>query len=166
LLIGWPLTKDGVEKVARRVDCWVSWETSIDGHTDFGLTGLPIKGRPSISEYRLNLTGQPFLGMRIKLASATTQSRGLQLRRRPAQLHRLADYMLDEWPQHEGWMQPTSARSASPTAASPCSLVAGGIPDVSEIGPYCRAHTDHDRCQVPKHTGADPHLGAGAFAGA
>jgi hypothetical protein len=45
-------------------------------------------------------------------------------------------------------------------------VAAGGVPDLSEIGPYCRAHSDHDRCQDPTHTGIDPHLSADVPAGA
>jgi hypothetical protein len=82
---------------------------------------------------------------------------------RPAS--RLVDYMLDEWPKHEGWMQPTSARSASPTAASPCSWPRAGGSQTFRKSPIAR-RTHHDRCQVPKHTGVDAHLGADVPAGA
>ncbi|CAN7539933.1 dienelactone hydrolase [Caballeronia sp. LjRoot29] len=88
------------------------------------------------------------------------QSRVLQLWRRPAQLHRLVDYMLDEWPSHAQLDAARVGAFGFSNGAFTVLVAAGGTPDLSTIAPYCEAHPDHDLCAVLKHAGVDPHLGA------
>jgi predicted dienelactone hydrolase len=88
------------------------------------------------------------------------QSRVLQLWRRPAQLHRLVDYMLDEWPSHARLDAGRVGAFGFSNGAFTVLVAAGGIPDLSKIAPYCEAHPDHDLCEALKHAGVDPHLGA------
>ncbi|CAE6853751.1 hypothetical protein R75465_07302 [Paraburkholderia aspalathi] len=88
------------------------------------------------------------------------QSGVLQLWRRPAQLRRLVDYMLDEW----RWRRRLDAARIGAFGFSnggfTVLVAAGGVPDLSEIAPYCEAHPDHDLCAALKHAGVDPHVGA------
>jgi predicted dienelactone hydrolase len=94
------------------------------------------------------------------------QSRVLELWRRPAQLHRLVDYMLDEWSGH-GQLDASRVGAFGFSNGGFTVLVAvGGVPDLSEIGRYCETHPSHDLCQGLKQAGVDPHLGANVPAGA
>jgi len=87
------------------------------------------------------------------------QSRVLQLWRRPAQLHQLVDYMLDEWPSH-ALLDPGRVGAFGFSNGGFTVLVAaGGTPDLSKIAPYCEAHPDHDLCETLKHAGVDPGAG-------
>jgi predicted dienelactone hydrolase len=88
------------------------------------------------------------------------QSRVLQLWRRPAQLHRLVDYMLGEWPSHARLDAARVGAFGFSNGGFTVLVAAGGIPDLSRIAPYCEAHPDHDLCEALKHAGVDPHLGS------
>lgn len=84
------------------------------------------------------------------------QSGVLQLWRRPAQLHRLLDYMLGDWP----WRARLNAGRVGAFGFSnggfTVLVAVGGAPELSKIGPYCEAHADHDFCEALKHAGVDP----------
>lgn len=83
------------------------------------------------------------------------QSRVLQLWRRPAQLHRLVDYMLDEW---RGHTQLNTARVGAfgfSNGGFTALVAAGGMPDLSTIGPFCETHADQDLCKALEHFGVD-----------
>ncbi len=83
------------------------------------------------------------------------QSRVLQIWRRPAQLHRLVDYMVDEWRGH-GRLDATRIGAFGFSNGGFTVLVAaGGIPDLSKIAPFCEAHPDHDLCEALQHAGVD-----------
>jgi predicted dienelactone hydrolase len=88
------------------------------------------------------------------------QSRVVQLWRRPAQLRRLVDYMLNEWPQHDRLDAARVGAFGFSNGGFTVLVAAGGIPNLSTIAPYCNAHPDHDLCAALKHAGIDPHLGA------
>jgi predicted dienelactone hydrolase len=88
------------------------------------------------------------------------QSGVLQLWRRPAQLRRLVDYMLDEWPSHGRLDAARIGAFGFSNGGFTVLVAAGGVPDLSEIAPFCEAHADHDLCAALKHAGVDPHVGA------
>lgn len=88
------------------------------------------------------------------------QSRVLQLWRRPAQLHRLVDYMLGEWPWHERLDANRIGAFGFSNGGFTVLVAAGGVPDLSAIAPYCEAHPEHDLCETLKHAGVDLHAGA------
>ncbi|WP_233850206.1 alpha/beta hydrolase family protein [Paraburkholderia sp. HD33-4] len=93
------------------------------------------------------------------------QSRVLQLWRRPAQLHRLVDYMLDEWRGHEQIDANRVGAFGFSNGGFTVLVAAGGMPDLSTIAPFCEAHPDHDLCAALRHAGVDVHLGADVPAG-
>jgi len=93
-------------------------------------------------------------------------SRVLQLWRRPAQLHQLVDYMLDEWPSHARLDAGRVGAFGFSNGGFMVLVAAGGTPDLSKIGPYCEARPDHDPCEALKHAGVDPHSGTEIPAGA
>jgi predicted dienelactone hydrolase len=88
------------------------------------------------------------------------QSQVLQLWRRPAQLRRLVDYMLDEWRGHERIDGARVGAFGFSNGGFTALVAAGGVPDLSKIAPFCEAHADHDLCEALKHAGVDLHFGA------
>lgn len=84
----------------------------------------------------------------------------LQLWRRPAQLHRLVDYMFDEWRSHGRLDAARIGAFGFSNGGFTVLVAAGGIPDLSQITPYCEAHPEHDLCEALKRAGVDPHFGA------
>jgi predicted dienelactone hydrolase len=88
------------------------------------------------------------------------QSQVLRLWRRPAQLHRLVSYMLDEWSQHDRLDTARVGAFGFSNGGFTVLVAAGGIPDLNKTAPYCRAHPDHDLCQALGRARVDPHLGA------
>lgn len=93
------------------------------------------------------------------------QSRVLQLWRRPAQLHRLVDYMLDEWRGHEQIDANRVGAFGFSNGGFTVLVAAGGMPDLSTIASFCEAHPDHDLCAALRHAGVDVPLGADVPAG-
>jgi predicted dienelactone hydrolase len=88
------------------------------------------------------------------------QSHVLQLWRRPEQLHRLVDYLLDTWRGH-GQLDPARVGAFGFSNGGFTVLVAaGGLPDLSTIAPFCGAHPDQDLCAALQHAGVDLHIGA------
>ncbi|WP_233800873.1 alpha/beta hydrolase family protein [Paraburkholderia sp. HP33-1] len=94
------------------------------------------------------------------------QSRVLELWRRPAQLHRLVDYMLDAWRGHEQLDADRVGAFGFSNGGFTALVAAGGIPDLSTIAPFCEAHPDHDLCEALRHADVDVDFGAHVPAGA
>jgi predicted dienelactone hydrolase len=94
------------------------------------------------------------------------QSLVLQLWRRPAQLHRLVDYMLEEWRWHGQLDAARVGAFGFSNGGFTVLVAAGGTPDLSKIAPYCDAHPDHDLCEALEHAGVDLQFGADVPAGA
>ncbi len=88
------------------------------------------------------------------------QSGVLQLWRRPAQLHRLVDYMLDKWRWHGRLDAARVGAFGFSNGGFTVLVAAGGIPDLSKIGPFCETHPDQDLCETLQHAGVDIHLAA------
>jgi predicted dienelactone hydrolase len=87
------------------------------------------------------------------------QSQVLRLWRRPAQLHRLVEYMLDEW-RGRGRLDPARVGAFGFSNGGFTVLVAaGGVPDLSTIAPFCEVHPDHDLCEALQHAGVNLHFG-------
>ncbi|SAK60859.1 dienelactone hydrolase-like protein [Caballeronia temeraria] len=83
------------------------------------------------------------------------QSRTLQLWRRPAQLHRLVDYMLDGWRGHEQLDAARIGAFGFSNGGFTVLVAAGGIPDLLKIQPFCKAHRDHDLCEALRQAQVD-----------
>ena len=83
------------------------------------------------------------------------QSQVLKLWRRPAQLHRLIDYMLDEWRGHAQLNAAHIGAFGFSNGGFTVLVAAGGNPDLTKIAPFCDAHPDHDLCATLKHAGVD-----------
>jgi predicted dienelactone hydrolase len=79
----------------------------------------------------------------------------LELWRRPAQLHRLIDYMLDEWPQREHLSATRVGAFGFSNGGFTVLVAAGGVPNLGAVLPFCAAHAEQDLCQALKHAGVD-----------
>ncbi|PQV49359.1 putative dienelactone hydrolase [Paraburkholderia sp. BL21I4N1] len=85
------------------------------------------------------------------------QSRVLEPWRRPAQLHRVVDYMLADWRWHERLDASRVGAFGFSNGGFTVLVAAGGNPRLSEIAPYCEAHPEHDLCSALKQAGVDLH---------
>jgi predicted dienelactone hydrolase len=94
------------------------------------------------------------------------QSRVLELWRRPAQLHRLVDYMLNEWVWHKRLDASRIGAFGFSNGGFTALVAAGGIPDLSKVAPFCEIHPDHDLCEALQHAGVDLHFAANVPASA
>lgn len=88
------------------------------------------------------------------------QSGVLQLWRRPEQLHRLIDYMLDTWHGHERLDGKRIGAFGFSNGGFTVLVAAGGVPDLSTIAPFCEAHAGQDLCEALHHAGVDLHFAA------
>jgi predicted dienelactone hydrolase len=84
------------------------------------------------------------------------ESKVLQLWRRPAQLQRLVTYMLAEWPGHHRLDATRIGAFGYSNGGFTVLCAAGGVPDLTRIGSYCRAHPDHNLCTSMRKAGLDP----------
>jgi predicted dienelactone hydrolase len=84
------------------------------------------------------------------------QSKVLQLWRRPAQLRQLVTYMLGEWPEHRLLDDQRVGAFGFSNGGFTVLVAAGGLPDLTRVGPYCAAHPDHDLCTSMQQAGIDP----------
>ncbi|KXU91209.1 dienelactone hydrolase [Paraburkholderia monticola] len=94
------------------------------------------------------------------------QSHVLELWRRPAQLHRLVDYLLENWRGHERLDAARVGAFGFSNGGFTVLVAAGGIPDLSKVAPFCEVHPDHDLCETLRHAGVAPDFGAKVAAGA
>ena len=94
------------------------------------------------------------------------QSHVLELWRRPAQLHRLLDYVLDEWRWHEQLNAARVGAFGFSNGGFTVLVAAGGVPDLVTIAPFCEAHPDQDLCQALQHAGVDIRVSANVPASA
>jgi predicted dienelactone hydrolase len=94
------------------------------------------------------------------------QSHVLELWRRPAQLHRLMDYLLENWRGRERIDAARVGAFGFSNGGFTVLVAAGGVPDLSKIGPFCEVHPDHDLCEALRHAGVDLHFAANVGAGA
>ncbi|RFU47591.1 dienelactone hydrolase [Paraburkholderia sp. DHOC27] len=78
--------------------------------------------------------------------SAADHTRASPLWQRPVQLKRLADYMLAVWPQHASLDASRVGVFGFSAGGFTALVAAGGVPDLSRIGPYCVAHADTEPC--------------------
>jgi predicted dienelactone hydrolase len=83
------------------------------------------------------------------------QSRVLQLWRRPAQLHRLVDYMLDEWSGHQQLFAARIGAFGFSNGGFTVLVAAGATPDLLKVQPFCKAHPDHDLCETLQQAHVD-----------
>jgi predicted dienelactone hydrolase len=88
------------------------------------------------------------------------QSQVLQPWHRSTQLHQLVDYMLDKWRWHDQLDATRVGAFGFSNGGFTVLVAAGGIPDLSTIGPFCEAHPDQDLCEALQHAGVDLHIGA------
>jgi predicted dienelactone hydrolase len=94
------------------------------------------------------------------------QSKVLQLWRRPAQLRRLADYMLNDWPRHRTLDAARVGAFGFSNGGFTVLVAVGGVPRLSEIGSYCEIHPDHDLCAALSRAGVEAPSGADVPPGA
>ena len=83
------------------------------------------------------------------------QSRVVELWRRPEQLSRLITYMLRDWPQHRSLDSRKVGAFGFSNGGFTVLVAAGGVPDLTRIGPYCQSHSDHDLCTGIRRAGLD-----------
>jgi len=110
-----------------------------DGHSD---TAIAL-ARAGIVAAAVNHAGDTF----------DDQSKVRQLWRRPAQLHRLADYLLNDRQWHRKIDAARVGAFGFSNGGFTVLVAAGGVPQLSQIGPYCEAHPEHDLCAALAHAG-------------
>jgi len=80
-------------------------------------------------------------------------SRAAHIADRPAQLKRLIDYMLADWPEH-GRIDPRKIGAFGFSAGGFTVLASiGGQPDLAEVRPHCAAHPVGFDCQLIRQAG-------------
>ena len=79
------------------------------------------------------------------------QSASTQIWVRSAQIHRLIDYMLAEWPEHAR-LDPARIGMFGFSAGGFTTLVvAGGVPDLTKVAPHCQIVPSAFECGLIKH---------------
>jgi predicted dienelactone hydrolase len=78
------------------------------------------------------------------------QSHATTLVERPRAVHAVIEFLLTTWPEH-GAIDPARIGAFGFSSGGFTMLVAaGGVPDLSRIGPYCGGHADTFVCQLMK----------------
>jgi predicted dienelactone hydrolase len=83
-------------------------------------------------------------------------SRQLRIWGRPAQLRRLLDYMLTEWPNHSHIDSRRVGAFGFSSGGFTVLAAAGGVPDLTKVAPFCDAHPVAYECQFSKQTSTPP----------
>src|SRR5215469_11216586 len=78
------------------------------------------------------------------------QSRAAHISGRPAQLKRLTDYMLSEWPDHARIDAGRVGAFGFSAGGFTVLAAVGGVPDLAKIAQVCAAHPDRFECGVVK----------------
>jgi predicted dienelactone hydrolase len=83
-------------------------------------------------------------------------SRQLRIWGRPAQLRRLVDYMLTEWPNHSHINSRRVGAFGFSAGGFTVLAAAGGVPDLTKVAPFCDAHPRAYECLLRTQTSAQP----------
>ena len=75
-------------------------------------------------------------------------SRQLRIWDRPRQLHLVLDYMLHDWPDHARLDSARIGAFGFSAGGFTVLVAAGGVPDLSRIGPHCHDHPTDWTCQM------------------
>ncbi len=73
---------------------------------------------------------------------------------RSAQIHRLIDYMLAEWPAHLRLDAGRVGMFGFSAGGFTTLVVAGGVPDLARVAPHCQAHPSYFDCGVVRQAGS------------
>ena len=84
--------------------------------------------------------------------SFNDHSRTAQPWLRPAQLKQLTDYMVALWPQHASIDAGRIGVFGFSAGGFTALVAAGGVPDLSQIGPFCIEHPTTETCTVVRGT--------------
>jgi predicted dienelactone hydrolase len=84
------------------------------------------------------------------------QSQVLKLWRRPEQLERLINFMLESWPAHAQLDPMRIGAFGFSNGGFTVLVAAGGVPDLARTTGYCEVHPAHDLCRALKAAGVSP----------
>lgn len=84
------------------------------------------------------------------------ESRVLELWRRPQQLRRLIDYMIEDWHGRDRVDPDRIGAFGFSNGGFTVLVAAGGVPRLSLIAPYCLAQPEHDLCRALAEADIDP----------
>jgi predicted dienelactone hydrolase len=148
-------------------------ETTLDAYSQLVATDAPIHGRRLALVVISHGNGSSFAG-HYDTAVALAQngfvvaalshtgdtyddlSRQLRIWGRPAQLRRLVDYMLNEWPDRLHLDSRRVGAFGFSAGGFTVLAAAGGVPDLSMVAPFCGAHPAAYECQLRKQTPTSP----------
>jgi predicted dienelactone hydrolase len=148
-------------------------ESALDTFTQSVATDAPIRGRrlplivishgngsSFIGHYdtALALARNGFVAAALSHTGDTYDdvSRQLLIWGRPAQLRRLIDYMLTEWPNHSHIDSRRVGAFGISAGGFTALAAAGGVPDLTKVAPFCDAHPFAYECQLRKQSSAPP----------
>ena len=83
-------------------------------------------------------------------------SRQLRIWGRPAQLRRLIDYILTEWPNHSHIDSRRVGAFGFSAGGFTVLAAAGGVPDLAKVAPFCDAHPTAYECQLRNQVTTTP----------
>jgi predicted dienelactone hydrolase len=83
-------------------------------------------------------------------------SRQLRVWDRPAQLRRLLDYMITEWPNHSNIESTSVGAFGFSSGGFTVLAAAGGVPDLTKVTPFCDTHPLAYECQLREPIPSSP----------